>query len=124
MKALRALMRQLAPLTLLLALVAATGRLVAPAGLMPVAGPGGVHFALCSGQAAPAGDTGGHQPAGDGTCAFAMAAAHGDVPLPILPDIVPQPLVFTTDAIILPMANIGAGIGSRSQPSTGPSTKA
>ena len=124
MQALRVLMRQLAPLTLLLALVAATGRLVAPAGLMPVAGPDGVHFVLCSGQAALAGDTGGHQPAGDGSCAFAMAAAHGDVPLPVVPGIAPQLPAIATDASALPMPNIGAGIGSRSQPSTGPPARA
>jgi hypothetical protein len=118
----RALMHRMAPLALLLALIATVGRIAAPAGFMPAGNAHGITFVLCSGATAPLAPRDGHLPLHDngGDCPFAIAAMSGDAPLPGATILLPPSPVCTTAQRPFHRACPGAGIGARSQPATGP----
>jgi hypothetical protein len=116
----RTLVHRLAPLAFLLVLMAFAGRLMAPAGYMPMAGPDGVQLVLCSGGTPPGSDTSPHAPTGEDDCAFAVAAAHGDAPLSTTTLVMAPADHSIALAMDLPPSNLGSGIGDHSQPATGP----
>jgi hypothetical protein len=123
MQGLRRQMQRFAPLLLLLALLGAGGRLAAPAGFMPEFGPDGAQLILCSGHSIALPTQDGHlapHDASDDICPYAAAAMGADAPLATT-SILPIRAVWTMPAAPLPgAATVGAGIGERARPATGP----
>lgn len=102
-------------------------RALVPAGWMPVAGPDGVHFALCPDQAPVAhaapghhgGNDHGQAPAPDQPCAFAGLGLAADAPPPA-PVILPATIPAMPAQVLRTAVAVGRGLAAPPPPATGP----
>jgi hypothetical protein len=102
-------------------------RALVPAGWMPVAGPHGVHLALCPDQAPVAHAAPGHHgggehgeaPAPDQPCAFAGLGLAADAPPPLLV-IAPASIAAAPVQVLRTAVAVGRGLAAPPPPATGP----